>query len=111
MYQDYQNTGLFRREKLKEVGETTGARYLAQLKLAGFEQASTGRWSILGIRMTETKRASIRLFFQLWDTADGTIAWEGVQELTYAHDTVRENPITFRTVVEESARSLVSRLP
>jgi hypothetical protein len=61
--------------------------------------------------MMETEYASIRLFFQIWNTTDGTIAWEGAQELHYALDTILEEPITLRTVLEEAAKSLINRLP
>jgi len=78
MYEDYRNTGLFKRDILKQVGEVTGTRYLAQLKLAGFKQNSDTRLSFFGLRIFETKNATIRLFFQIWDSTDGSIVWEGV---------------------------------
>jgi len=111
MFEDYRNTGIFKRDILMKVGEATGARYLAQLKLAGFTQGSSNRWGFLGIRILDTKYASIRLFLQIWDSADGTIAWEGVEELNYAYDTSRERAVSFKTIVETTARNLVAHLP
>jgi hypothetical protein len=111
MFRDYRDTGIFQREILRHVSEVTGARYLAQLKLANFAQGSQERWSFLGIRMLDTKYARIRLFFQIWDSYDGTIAWEGVQEHNFADDTSEERAIAFRTVVEQAARNLIARLP
>lgn len=111
MYDDYRDTGLFSARTLKQVGEATGARYLAQLKLQGFEQGSRDRFGILGIRIVETKYAHIRLFLQIWDSQTGTIAWEAVQELRHSHDTMSEEPIMQRTVLERTARDLVARLP
>jgi len=111
MYEDYRNTGIFKRDILQKVGEATGTRYLAQLKLAGFTQGSQSRWGFLGIRMIDTKYASIRLFLQIWDSEDGTIAWEGIEELNYAFDTSRERAVTFKTVVETTARNLIAHLP
>jgi len=111
MYADYRDTGIFARDILRKVGKVAGTRYLGQLKLAGFSQGSQGRWGLMGIRVLQTKQTNIRLFFQIWDSIDGTIAWEGVQELNYAYDTAAETPVTFKTVVEQTARNLIRRLP
>lgn len=111
MFEEFYNSGVFDYETLDKVGQATGVRYLAQLKLASFSQGTIGRWSLLGIRMAQTKYANIRLFFQIWDSSDGTIAWEGVEELNYARDTSKEKSIAFRTVVETAARNLASQLP
>ena len=111
MYFDYSDTGIFKKDALRIVGEATGARYLAQLKLSSFNQYSKGRFSFLGIRMVQTREANIRLFLQIWNSELGAIAWEGTEELNYAWDTTREKPVTFKLVVEEIARNLISKLP
>ncbi|MCC6302628.1 MAG: hypothetical protein IT489_07505 [Gammaproteobacteria bacterium] len=111
MYEDYRDTGIFRRDYLAQVGHLTGARYVAQINLAAFSQDSVERLSLLGLRLLETKRASARLFLQIWDSTNGKIAWEGVQEMNYAYDTSREAPVTFRSVVEASALKLIEALP
>ena len=111
MYNDYRDTGLFSGEVLRKVGGATGARYVVQLKLQRFEQGSRDRFGVLGIRIVETKYAHIRLFLQVWDSRDRTIAWEGMQEMRHAHDTVTEEPIMQRTVLERTARDLIARLP
>lgn len=111
MYNDYRDTGLFSGEVLRKVGGATGARYVVQLKLQQFEQGSRDRFGVLGIRIVETKYAHIRLFLQVWDSRDSTIAWEGMQEMRHAHDTFTEEPIMQRTVLERTARDLIARLP
>lgn len=111
MYDDYRDTGIFKRDSLARIGKVTGARYLAQLKLSSFSQHSKSRFSLLGLRLFQTKEANIRLFFQIWNSVDGTIAWEGVEEVNYAWDTGSEKPVTFRVIVEETARNLIKRLP
>ncbi|HFD80249.1 MAG TPA: hypothetical protein ENK05_07670 [Gammaproteobacteria bacterium] len=111
MYTDYRDTGIFKRESLRRIGEVTGVRYLVQLKLSSFGQQSRGRFSLLGLRLFQTKEASVRLFLQIWDSQAGTIVWEGSEELNYAWDTSREKPVTFRLVVEEVARNLIGKLP
>lgn len=111
MYVDYRDTGLFKHASLKSVSEATGMRYLGQLKLSGFTQGSDGRLSVLGLRVFTTKQASIRLFFQVWDSADGSIAWEGVDELQYSEDTAMERAVTLQKVLEQAAEHIVDRLP
>lgn len=111
MYQDYHDTGIFNKIILRKVGKATGVRYIAQLKLAGFEQDSSGRFSLLGLRVFQTKQANIRLFLQIWDSENGTIVWEGIQELNIANDTSVEKPITFKKVLEEAGRKLIARIP
>ena len=111
MFNDFENTGLFNKETLDKVGKATGTRYLAQLKLSDFNQGTIGRWSFLGLRMSQTKYAETRLFFQIWDSVDGTIAWEGVEEVNYSRDTASEKAVTFRTVIETAAQELIAQLP
>lgn len=111
MYDDYRDTGVFNRSVLREVGRVTGARYVAHLKLQRFDQGEKQRLGAFGLRLVETKYALVHLFFQVWDSQDGSIVWEGTQELRYAQDTVTEAPVTFRTVIERTARDLIARLP
>lgn len=111
MYIDYRDTGIFKRELLNAVGKVAGARYLAQLKLSNFEQSSKSRFSAFGLRMFQTNRAKIRLFLQIWDSHKGTIAWEGSDEVNYSWETSTEKPVTFRVIVEETAKNLISKLP
>jgi len=111
MYDDYRDTGLFKRDILKQVGNAVGARYIAQIKLQGFGQGAKERFGILGLRIVETRFANVRLFLQIWDSQDGTIAWEAMQEIFYAQDRVSEEPVTLRTTIEHTARDLTARLP
>jgi hypothetical protein len=111
MFAEYKDTGLFNSQTLYKIGEVTQTRYLAQLKLAGFRQGSTGRFSVFGMRLLETKHATLRLFFQIWDAKDGSIAWEGVQELSWSQEEVNEDAVTLQTVIAEAARNLSKRLP
>ncbi|MCP3952460.1 MAG: hypothetical protein GY697_09640 [Desulfobacterales bacterium] len=111
MFAEYKDTGLFDRKKLFKVGNVTGTRYLAQLKLAGFHQGSNTRLGAFGLRLLETKYAKLRLFFQIWDAQDGSIAWEGVQELDWSEEEIGEDAIALQTVIAEAARNLSKRLP
>ena len=111
MYTDYRDTGLFKKDILKKVGELTGTRYVAQLKLANFNQGNRDRFSLLGLRVIETRKADIRIVLQIWDTTDGTIVWEGAEELSYATDTPFAGNVPLRTMVEEVSENLIANMP
>jgi hypothetical protein len=111
MYDDYRDTGLFSSETLRRVGQATSTRYIAQLKLQGFGQGSKGRFGLLGFRVVETLYGDIRVYLQIWDSRDGSVAWEGMQELRIARDSTTEEPVTMHILLERSAQDLVAKLP
>jgi hypothetical protein len=79
--------------------------------MASFQQESQDRFGVFGLRLVETKKANIRLCLQICDSEDGSVAWEGTQELYMATETMKETHISFRLVVEDSARTLIAELP
>jgi len=111
MFVDYEETGIFDYSSLKAISEVTGCRYIAQLKLAGFRQENTGRFGLLGLRLMETKRATLRVFLQIWDSEEGTIVWEGYEEMNYAKDTYSEQGVSFLDIAEAIAAHMVSIIP
>lgn len=111
MFADYRLTGIFEREALRKVSGVVGVRYVAQLKLGAFRQESSERLKAIGLRLVETKTTSLRLYLQVWDAENGTIAWEGGQELIAAQESIREKSISFNDAVQQSARELIDRLP
>jgi hypothetical protein len=111
MYDEYRDTGLFSRDVLQRVGAATGTRYLAQLKLQGFGQGSKTRFGMLGFRIVETQFADVRLFFQIWDSSNGSIVWEGTQEMRISQESVWEEPVMLRTMLERTAHDLIAKLP
>ena len=108
MLQDYTRIGIFDPEGLKKVSAATGVRYLAQLKLASFKQETNARFQLFGFRLLETKRASIRVFLQIWDGQTGNVAWEGYQEMSFSNDTYSEEGVTFRDITREIAKDLIN---
>ncbi|MEJ1296380.1 MAG: hypothetical protein RPU64_14050 [Candidatus Sedimenticola sp. (ex Thyasira tokunagai)] len=111
MVVNYRDTGIFDKTTLSKISETVGVRYVAQLKLSDFLQYSKGRFSALGIRLLETKQAHVRVFLQIWDVSNGTIAWEAVEELNFAYETGSEDPVSFNLIVRKAAVNLIGRLP
>jgi hypothetical protein len=111
MYEEQRDTGLFQRSMLQRVGELTGSRYIAQIQLQEFSEGAKERFGIFGLRIVETRYARTRLFLTIWNSTDGSIAWEGMEELTYAHERVSEEPVTFQKAVDQAAKHLIARLP
>ena len=111
MYEDYRDTALLPADVLRRLSASTGARYIAQLKLQGFTQNSKNRLGILGLRIIDTQLGDVRVYLQIWDSRDGSIAWEAMEELRIAMDTTREEPIMLRTLLERSAEDLIAKLP
>jgi hypothetical protein len=111
MYEEQRDTGLFQRSMLQRVGELTGSRYIAQLQLQEFSEGAKERFGIFGLRIVETRYARTRIFLTIWNSTDGSIAWEGMEELTYAHERISEEPVTFRKAVDQAAKHLIARLP
>jgi hypothetical protein len=111
MYHDYRDTGLFKADILAQIAKATGTRYLAQIKVQGFGQSAKERFGAFGFRIVETKTSSVRLFFQIWDSQKGTVAWEATEELHYAYDTFTEEHPTLPRVVGRAAQDLIAKLP
>jgi hypothetical protein len=111
MYEDYRDTALLPGDVLRRLGASTGARYIGQLKLQGFAQSSKNRFGVLGLRIMDTQLGDVRLYFQIWDSRDGAIAWEGMQELRVAVDTTSERPVTLRALLERTAHDLIAKVP
>jgi hypothetical protein len=111
MIDDYNATGILERETLRKVGMASDARYLGLLSLGRFSQQANKRFSIGGIRIIDTKQASIRLSLQIWDSETGAIAWEGSDEIHYAYDTGREKPVNLSFVAAKAAGNLIDTIP
>jgi hypothetical protein len=111
MYHDYRDTGVFETAMMQRVAQAAGVRYLGQLKLARMEQSSRGRFGMLGLSLLNTQYAYMRVFFQVWDSRNGAIVWEGIDEVTLAMDTGKELPMSFQSVAGQAAKDLVQRLP
>lgn len=111
MYDDYVDTGLFKGDILQQIGTATDTRYLAQIKIQSFDQGAIGRFGFFGLRLVMTNTAAVRLFFQIWDSRDGTVAWEAAEELHYSYDTMKDERLTLTKVVGRAAQDLITKIP
>ncbi len=111
MIVDYRDSRLLDRTALAQVGNATGARYIAILNLATFQQVYHDRFGLFGLRVLQTKEASIRLTLQIWNSQDGSIAWEGAQEVHMANETAAQDAVSFGVVVQAAAEKLIATIP
>jgi len=111
MYADYRDSALLDSTIIRQVAKAAGVRYLAQLKLASVGQGARGRFSALGFSILNTQYAQVRVFLQIWDATDGSVVWEGLNEVSMAVETTWEEPMTFQSVAARAAEDLVKRLP
>jgi hypothetical protein len=111
MIVEYRDSGMLDRTALAQVGKATGVRYIALLNMASFQQVYHDRLGVLGLRVLQTKEANIRLSLQIWNSLDGSIAWEGAQEIHMASETAAESAVSFGSVVEAAAQKLVAKIP
>jgi len=70
-----------------------------------------GRARALRLSLLQTHYANLRVFLQIWNSRDGSIAWEGLDEVSFAVDTGRERPIASRRIAGHAAQNLIKRLP
>jgi hypothetical protein len=111
MIMEYRDSGLLDPAALAKVGKATDARYIALLNMANFQQAYHDRLGIFGLRVLQTKEANIRLTLQIWDSSDGSIAWEGAQEIRMASETASESAVSFWSVVQAATQKLAAKIP
>ena len=111
LIEHYRETGIFPGDGLREIGAAIGVRYVMQRKLAQFSRDLRERFSLFGLRLLQTQYANIRLDVQIWDSREGVMAWEAVEELNYAYDSSAERPVTFRQMVEVAADEIFAHLP
>jgi hypothetical protein len=110
MFTEYERTGLLERDVLRQLGEAANVRYVAKLNLGNFQQETSGRAKIFGVRFLDTRTASIRVHLEIWDTQTGGIVWQGNEELTFPQEGVRETPVTFQQVARLASNRLVTKV-
>ena len=111
MMTEYRDSGLLDPAALAQVAKATGAGYIALLNMASFQQVYHDRLGIFGLRVLQTKEANIRLTLQIWKSSDGSVAWQGAQEIQMASETAAESTVSFWSVVQAAAEKLAAKIP
>lgn len=109
MYETFAVTGVMDRDMLAKLRGVCGARYFALLQLAEFRRFSDTPANGFPLSPRSEPGMRIRLFLQIWDSTDGTVAWEGVNELSQISRNGSDQ--TFSSMVERIAAELVVRMP
>lgn len=110
MYEGYAAAGVLERDTLAKLRGVTGVRYFCLLQLGEFSQP-TPALQVFPLPARNSPPAHIRLFVQIWDSVDGTVAWEGINEISHAAQTGNAGSANFSVVVERAARELIGQLP
>jgi hypothetical protein len=98
MVSQYLQSGILDRMALEKVSKALNARYVFQPSMAAFAQSVSGRFSIFGLRLIQTRVSTLRLSVQIWDARSGEIVWEATGEATLAGEDVREYRIPFEEI-------------
>jgi hypothetical protein len=113
-YQDmvsiYSRTGILHRPVLEKIGRSLDAHYVFQPTLVMFSQSTSGRLSVLGLRLSQTRVSILRLTVQLWDTRTGKILWESSGDATQADEDVREFRIPFEEIAQHLWEQMLNDL-
>ncbi len=98
MISEYRQSGILNKDILGKLGHVLHARYVIQPSMAAFNQFTSGRLSVLGLRLFHTRISTLRLSAQIWDTGTGALVWEASGEGTIATEDVREFRIPFEAI-------------
>lgn len=63
------------------------------------------------VRLAKTSWANARYQLQIWDGQSGRIVWEGISDLTLAQEVIREQPVRFEDIIQETWASLIEQIP
>ena len=113
MYTGYKVSGVFDAELLRKIGPAVGVRYFAQLKLAAYDESSSGgMFSFMGLSLGRQQTADVRLYLEIWDSVDGTIVWEKSEEDSEKkHSLILTRTVKMDDLVEAVTKDLIKRLP
>jgi len=107
----YDRTDILERKTLRKIGQAVGVEYVAVPILLNLRERENTRLSVFGLRLAKTSTVTARLQLQFWDTRSGSIAWEGLSDLTLAQEIVRERPIQMADTIRATWESLLQAIP
>jgi hypothetical protein len=106
----YDTSGILPQDTITQLGAAAGARFLAKLSLANFEQAQVERFGIAGIRVLSTNRTRIRLFLEIWDSDNGQIVWYANEELALASERATEEDLSVRGAATRAISEMLATI-
>jgi hypothetical protein len=111
MLKEHKISGILEMQILHRMREVLGVRYLILPHLIEYEQDTSTRISVFGVRFMQTRSSTLRVMAQIWNSQSGEMVWEGSAEVTLAGEDIREKPISFDEVSLSAWRALIKKLP
>lgn len=108
MRRDAGDTHLLNREPLRKIGAALGVRYVFQPRLASFTQTMYDRWSVVDVRISQTRSSVMRISLQLWDTESGELTWSSVSESVLEGEGVTQEPVFLEDAVRVALGAMMS---
>jgi hypothetical protein len=108
---EYQTSGILDKKIITSLGELLNVHYLLHLNLIYFDQYTSTRFSLLGLRAIDSQSAKMRLFVQILQTDQGTIVWEASGEGIITREEFRAKPISFHEIARLACQRLAEKLP
>lgn len=106
----YQETGIFDRDLLQQVGEALEVDHVLQLRV-GYERVSEVGTRIFEPQdLYEADRQNLHVNAMLWNVREGELVWEAAGKST-TRDAEYELPRSFADVVAAAAAALAERMP
>jgi len=107
----YDRTNILDRDTLRKIGRAVGVGYFAVPILLNFHEMQNNRLTVFGLRLAKTSWVTTRFQLQIWDAQSGGIVWEGLSELTLAHEILLERPVHFEDTIRATWESLIKEIP
>jgi hypothetical protein len=105
---DYEQSGILDRESLEKIGSTVGARYVFQPRFGTVDQTMTDRWTLLDVRVTQTRAITLRVSLQLWDTDVGELIWASSSEANMQSEALSQDPVHLEKAVRIAWASIMT---
>ena len=107
----YQENGMFRKSDLEFMANEIGADYIILPCLLDIKRWSSGRLSVVGVKLFHTQIASGMLGMEIWDTRKGRKVFSATSDVTIANECIKETPISMEEAFERAWLGIMRELP
>jgi hypothetical protein len=108
MRSDFEVSHILDGGTLRKIASALGIRYVFQPHLAAFSQILTDRWSLMDVRLTQTRSSIMRMSLQLWDAETGEMVWASFAETTMQNEAFSQDPVYLEDVIRAALGSLMT---
>ena len=107
----YEENGMFRKSDLEFMANEIGADYIVLPCLLDVKRWSTGRLSVVSVKLLNTHIVSGMLGLEIWDTRKGTKVFSASSDVTLAIERIKEEPIAMEEAFESAWLGIMKELP